>query len=240
MSTKTFFKRISLGLVVALGFGLLSTPTSQAARLSTSFSLSSATATATVGDTATGTWTLSWGATSTLDSSTVRYSCQAPTGATCPIIEAWQLPTADTTGVFVNGSRVGTYVDVSAATGWSDTLSSSSASGRSTVNYKAVNFAKAGTYTYTFYVTGVNGASDVVGSITSAGANSTTWTVTVAGIDASAASIKSSYFAPTDAQAAYYRYGPAGDRKINASSTDSAIVVQLDWPLLRIWQVCCI
>ena len=107
MSTKTFFKRISLGLVAALGFGLLSAPTSQAARLSTSFTLSAATATATVGETATGSWTLTWGATATNDTTVVRYSCQAPAGvSSCPIVEAWQLPTADTAGISVQGFRV--------------------------------------------------------------------------------------------------------------------------------------
>jgi len=97
MSKKTFFKRIALVTLVSLGLGFLPVSVSQAALTSHTVALSSSTATVTVGDTATVTVTHSFGHTlAAVESATVRYSCSAPTGATCPTVYAFQSPTADT------------------------------------------------------------------------------------------------------------------------------------------------
>ena len=160
MSKETFFKRLALGLVAALGIGLLSVPNASAVRLSTSLTISSATATANLGDTATGTFTLK--ATGTQgapvgtagDSWTVRYSCSAPNGvSSCPVLRAWQGDTSDTAGTLPrDAARLNAWTDISSS-GWSETSNTDGLELRSTVSYKAVNFSTAGTYVYSFYVT---------------------------------------------------------------------------------------
>jgi len=240
MSTKTFLKRAAMVAVASLGLGLLAQPSAPAAVITSSLTLSSATATANVGDSATGSWTARWSTDSSTtqgavggigDSVTVKYGCDAPAGATCPAILARQLASADTAGIYVVGGRsmaaldanvnTASWVDISAATGlngWSEsTTQGYNISARSPVSFKAMIFPKAGTYTYTFSLYGPSNTA-ITGT-------STTWTVTVSAISTKAASIKSSFFAPTNAQAEYYRYGPSGDRKVGSSSTDSGIVI---------------
>ena len=179
MSTKTFFKRMSLGVIAALGFGLLSTPTAQAVRLTNSLTLSSATGTATVFDSATVTLTLRQTSTQDgQDSMTVRVSCDGPTGETCPTLKGYQDATADTSNVNVGGTTGNgfTYRGIGAWTtlsGWSESQTLAASSMRSVISVKAVSFPAAGTYTYTIYATGNGGASDVITG------TSTTWAVTV-------------------------------------------------------------
>jgi len=171
MSKKTFFKRMSLGVIAALGFGLLSTPTAQAVRLTNSLTLSSATASTATFDSATVTLTLRQTATQTdMDSVTVRVACDAPVGASCPGLLGYQDELSDTFNVMPQITRDLTWIDLN---GWGETQNASTSTMRSVISVKAVNFPAVGTYTYTIYATGNGGASDVITG------TSTTWTVTV-------------------------------------------------------------
>jgi len=108
MSKRTFFKRLALSVIAAMGLGLLSAPLAPAVRLNTTLTLSSTTATASVGDTATGSWVLRASATQDSESYTVRYTCDAPVGASCPGLRATQTPTSDTFNVTqLNDVRAG-------------------------------------------------------------------------------------------------------------------------------------
>lgn len=226
MSKKTFFRRAALALVTSLGIGLLSVPSSQATVVTSSLTLSAATSTATVGDTATGSWVARWTYTDSYtvvgDTATVKYTCDAPSGATCPEIQGRQTATADTFNVIVKSGRspetvaAAPWVGIQ-ANGWTESAVavSTGASARSSVTFKAANFTKAGTYTYTFFMQGGN--SNAVFSGTS-----TTWTVTVSAPDTLASSIKTSYLAYDNAQANYWRYGIGVP---DATSRDSAVVV---------------
>jgi hypothetical protein len=226
MSKKTFFRRAALALVTSLGIGLLSVPSSQATIVTSSLTLSAATSTATVGDTATGSWVARWTYTDSYtvvgDTATVKYTCDAPSGATCPEIQGRATATADTFNVIVVSGR--SPVTVAGApwvgiqtNGWTESAVavSTGASARSSVSFKAANFTKAGTYTYTFYMQGGNSNAVFAGT-------STTWTVTVSAPSTSASSIKTSYLAYDNAQANYWRYGIGVP---DATSRDSAVVV---------------
>ena len=220
MPNKTFFKRFSLGIVLSLGLGLLGVPTSQAAVNQLTVAVGSATATAAVAETATGTMTHTF--THTLDaveSATVRYTCAAPTGATCPAIEARQLASADTANVILRDNAGLGWSDLSTAnqgatiSGWTDSSTASSTGAvRSTWSFKAVAFSAAGTYTYTFYsISGINGlGSSVVSS-------SVTWTVTVTAPDLAGASLAALNISSDELTASNYR-------NLLAPSSDSAIV----------------
>ena len=214
MSKKTFFKRLSLGVIAALGFGLLSTPTAQAVRLTNSLTLSSATASANTDDTATVTLTLRQTVTADADTVNVRYSCDAPVAASCPALLGYQDATADTVNVTAQltaGGRDNTYVDMNS---WGETTTSASASSRSVVAVKATNFPAAGTYTYTIYAVGT-GPADVISG------TATTWTVTVTAPSTNATGgsavvfISSDTFTASSNRAQWITY---------ASGTDSGIV----------------
>jgi len=209
MSTKTFFKRMSLGLIAALGFGLLSTPTAQAVRITSSLTLSSATATANTFDSATVTLTLRQTVTEdAVDSMTVRVSCDGPVGATCPTLQGYQDELADTSNVFVATARDGVWADLS---GWSETASLASTSMRSVISVKGVQFPAAGTYTYTIYATGASASSVITGT-------STTWTVTVTSPSTNATNGSAFVYISSDTATASQR------RALHQSATDSAIV----------------
>jgi len=78
MSTKTTFKRVALGLVAALGLGVLATGPSQAyVSTSVSFTASSASATVNAGETATTTLTLQYTSTLRYESLTVKMNSDA-------------------------------------------------------------------------------------------------------------------------------------------------------------------
>ena len=224
MSKKTFFKRLSLGVIAALGFGLLSTPTAQAVRLTNSLTLSSATGTATTFDSASVTVTLRQTSTQAgQDSMTVRVSCDAPTGATCPALQGYQDASADTLNVNVGGTTgngftyrgIGAWTDIS-TNGWSESQVAASSSMRSAISVKAVSFPAAGTYTYTIYATGNGGASDVITG------TSTTWTVTVTSPSTNAANGSAIVFISSDAVTASVN---RSNFLAYSSGTDSAIVV---------------
>jgi len=224
MSKRTFFKRLALSVIAAMGLGLLSAPLAPAVRLNTTLTLSSTTATATVGDTATGSWVLRASATQDSESYTVRYTCDAPVGASCPGLRATQTPTSDTFNVTqLNDARAGVWTDISSS-GWSDTLSQVSlGTMRSTTNFKAMLFPAAGTYTYTFYVTprlaDVNGpaANQVIAGTSTAGTAYSTWTVTVTAPDTTGTQLSRKYIS-SDIWTAQ------NNKKNQAASSDSAIV----------------
>ena len=234
MSNKTFFRRAAIAVVASLGLGFLVVPSASAAVVTASLTLSASTATATVGDTATGSWTLRFTGDNSLtaanDSVVVRYSCDAPTGATCPNILARQTQTADTAGVTIankagfNGGATpanAQWLNLGQGDIWGETATSGAAtvSARSTVSFKAVNFPRAGTYTYTFTVG--QGTSSTYSTIAG---TAVTWIVTAAAPSTSAASISTSYLAYTNDQADYWRYRSATGAP-NATSRDSSVVV---------------
>jgi len=227
MSKKTFFKRIALVTLASLGFGFLPSPISQAALSGHTVSLSSSTGTATVGDTATVTLTHSFShtLTSTVESATVRYSCEAPATKTCPTLYAYQAPTADTAGVTRKwDGAISGYYDMKDGTsghgahspggliGWTDSsTTSASEATRSAISMKAVNFSAAGTYIYTFYAT--NGKDGTSGTNTA----SVTWTVTASAANTTAASIARKYVSSDQFT--------AKNNMVNlGASSDSAIV----------------
>jgi len=221
MSKKTFFKRMSLGVIAALGFGLLSTPTAQAVRLTNTLTLSSATASTTVGDSATVTLTLRQTSTQdNTDSMTVRVSCDAPTGGTCPQLFGYQNALADTANVNPGGASgypvmYRTSDSWVVLSGWSESQVVASQSMRSVVSVKGVNFPIAGTYTYTIYATGNGGASDVITG------TSTTWTVTATAPSTNATGGSAVVFISSDTNTASTA---RAQHILYASGTDSAIV----------------
>jgi len=212
MSKKTFFKRVALGVIAAMGVGFLSVPSAQAVRLTNTLTLSSATASTTTFDTASVTLTLRQTSTQdAIDSMTVRVSCDAPTGATCPTLKGYQDDAADTLNVKVNGNRgaVGVWTTLS---GWADSQVVASSSMRSVISVKGENFPAAGTYTYTIYATGNGGASDVITG------TSTTWTVTVTAPSTDAVGGSANVYISEDAVTASL------NRNKFLTATDSAIV----------------
>ena len=144
MSTKTFFKRIALAVTVSMGFGFLSAPSSQAALLTSSVTLTSATSTTVVGDTATNTIAVRFtGNTafaagdadkSTTDSVTLRWTCDAPSGATCPTLALRQNQLSDTANVMAKAPAVMDKFQAFAASNGSstDSTTSTTATARST------------------------------------------------------------------------------------------------------------
>jgi len=223
MSTKTFFKRAALVVVASLGLGFLSVPSSQAGVATASLTLGSATATANVSDSATGSWVLRFTADSAAgDTAVVKYSCDAPTGASCPAIQARQTATADTANIQTFAGRNGgatpasaPWVDISGNYWGESATATANVNVRSSVSFKAVNFTKAGTYTYTFFVAGGLAGTTISGTTVN-------WVVTVSAVSTGASSVIS-YFGLNDAQASYWRATPSGT--FNATSTDSAVVL---------------
>jgi len=225
MSKKTFFRRAAIAVVASLGIGMLSTPVSQATIVSSSLTLGAATATATTGDSATGSWVARWSYTDSYtvvgDTATVKYSCEAPATVTCPELQARQTATSDTQNIVVKPARTpetvagAPWVGIQ-ANGWTEsaTASATGLSARSSVSFKAVGFTTAGTYTYTMWMQGGNNNAIFTGT-------TTTWTVTVTGPNIAGASIANAYIAPTNAQAAYWKYT---DGASNTTSRDSAVV----------------
>jgi len=211
MSTKTTFKRIALVAVAALGLGVLSVaPAAQAALIGETLSVGSATATAYVGDSATTTISHTFGVQAANESSTVTSTCVAPAGASCPTVTFWRTATADTANIGVVSASYPLYVD----TAWTDTGTSTSGTAVAPLNVKAVNFTRAGTYTYTFYTKALTAQNSGVATITSLSA---TWTVTVTARDAAVAS--GTIYLDSDNKTAEY------NRNAWKPASDSAVVV---------------
>jgi len=231
MSTKTFFKRVSLGLVFALSFGLLSGPSSQATVLTSSITLSSATASASVGDTATVTATIRFTGNASdntatgagqmnTDSVVMRYSCDAPSGATCPTLGAYQDAASDTANIMTKNT--GTWRNMAGGT-VGDSLTSTLATGRSpylisTNSPHGSAFTTAGTYTYNFYLTRNADTASVV--TLSSGSTTVTWTVTVTAPAKDAVGGSARVFISSDSATASIT---RANWLFGASSSDSAI-----------------
>jgi hypothetical protein len=181
MSTRTKFKRIALALVAVVGFGVLgNAPASNAAVFAETITIDAATDTTFLNDTATAVLTHLWSSSQSAantDSTTIKSTCTAPSGGTCPSVFFSQTATSDTFGVQVVGDYP-TYISGL----WTDTASATSSSVRSTVNVKAVNFGTAGTYNFTFYTLGAGG--------TALSDKSVSWTVTVGTRDLTTASAR--------------------------------------------------
>jgi len=239
MSKKTFFKRISLGLVAVLGFGFMSAPSSSASLLTKSITLSSATATTVIGDTATVTATVRFSGNdaqnaqtpgagqNTTDSVTLRYTCDAPSGATCPTLGYKQNQLSDTANVTTKPTA---NMDrfFSLANGATDSLTSTTATGRATYSIStnashagtAVGsaFEAAGTYTYNFYLTGA-GASNVL--TLDSGATLVSWTVTVTAPSTNATGGSATVYISSDTNTAMKNHA---DWLNGPRSSDSSIV----------------
>jgi len=180
--SKMTFKRISLAVVVALGFGVMGAlPASQAAPLGETLTLSSSTATAFIGETATVTATSTWGTTMSAvltDSNVVKATCAGPSGVSCPALQYTTYPTSDT----ANTQVIGTYPRWISGF-YTETAATVGGSVRAPISVKAVNFSTAGTYTYTFYTE--YGAAATLSTV------SATWTVTVSARDVATSSVNS-------------------------------------------------
>jgi len=208
MSTKTSIKRIALALVVAVGFGVLgSVPATKAAILGETLTIDSATDTAFKNETATAVLTHNWGTTQSAantDTATIKATCSAPTGGTCPTLKYWLTPTSDTANTQVTAEMVfptyfsGYFTETAATVGGSV---------RAAINVKAENFGTTGTYVYTFYTLGANGTT--LSTVTS------TWTITVSNRDSAVTSIRK--YVSSDLATAH------NARKAFLSASDSAI-----------------
>ena len=209
MSTRIKFKRLALALVASLGIGILgNVPASNAAIFAESITIDAATDTAFLNDTATAVLTHLWSSSQSVantDTTTIKSTCTAPVGGSCPSVFFSQTATSDTFGVQVVDANYPTYISGL----WTETASAASSAVRSTVNVKAVNFTVAGTYTFTFYTLGANG--------TTLSDKSVVWTVTVSARDVTTASARK--YVSTD------NYTAEQNRTRFHSSTDSAIVV---------------
>jgi len=182
MSTKTGFKRMALTLVVALGFGMLTTAPSSANLLSNTETLTidAATDTALIGETATAVITNEWGSNQSAansDSNVIRAVCSAPSGASCPTVKFWLSPSSETANISVDVLSTGSMISAA----FQETATSTTgAMAKAVVNVKAENFSTVGTYTYTFYTTSYDLTSGPSGRVST---KSVTWTVTVTARD---------------------------------------------------------
>ncbi len=212
--SKTIFKRISLAVVIALGFGVLSTAPSTALTTTRTIAIDAATDTAIRGDSASAVLTHTLAGTSLPESSTIQYTCVAsgmnPT-VTCPTVRFWKTAAqmTDTTNIMAMSQALASGVPLAHGqnTSWTDSLSTTS--GVSTVNAKITSIVNAGTYAYNFFVLNVDGT--LVSS-------SATWTVTVSADDTTGASIKA-YYLSNDLTTAVQQ------RTNNRPTSDSAVVV---------------
>jgi len=226
MSKKTFFKRLSLGVIAALGFGLLSTPSAQAVLLTNSLTISSATASTTTNDTATVSATIRFSGTNAAavagDSVTLRYTCDytgSVTGTTCPVLRGYQDQLADTVNVQLKGvGYIGAHQDISSA-GWTESLHTASSSAKSVVPLKGT-FLQVGTYVYSFYMNKngtVSGSGDLLNT-SSSGTVYTTWTVTVTAPSLNATDGSANVYISSDTATAML------NRLSQLTATDSGIV----------------
>jgi hypothetical protein len=232
MSNKTFFKRIAISAIAALGFGLLSVVPSQAVVTSSSVSFDAddaLTLTGTSSDSVTATLTQTFATTNTAgDSATVYVTITsanatsatlglrvsdsstsstliAGTASTSPNINFGN--TAANAMTFGQAQNLGSYPDWSRNDSRTVALNTSgAASARVSYTVSLHAIQKAGTYTVQANVINYNGGS---GQSTSVAA-SATWTVTVTGRDltAVAANTTSRIYASTD-----------------VGTTDSAVVI---------------
>ena len=218
MSTKTYFKRVALAVVAALGIGVLGTavPANSAVLAnSTSLTLGSATSTVSRGDTATTTLTVSFVSDSAVDSIVLTSSCSNSAGTGCQtsasaaidVLYSWTKTADSNTGTSIGGTLNTNSVYVANTSSTAKTV-------RAVLSIKAVmpSTANLGTYTYTISATAAGGASSGLQTTAS-------WAVTVNPENITPASL-TTYTAPTEAQAKYWKEFPGG---VNVSSKDSAV-----------------
>jgi len=230
MSKKTYFKRISLAVVVALGFGVLSGTTAANAGISStsmSLTLSSSSASVSAGETATTALTATFNTTEATDSVVIESVCTLSTGETCSNnATAVSLTTAKPVfyfGAFPD-SNTGTVVKDAAGNTVAQndevdlriTNSASASTTRLVFNAKAgvAVGGKKGVYSYVFTMTPYSSGTAVPSS-----AVSVTWSVTVGSANSTIAGVVT-YLATTAAQAKYYKEFADG---ILQSAKDSAV-----------------
>jgi hypothetical protein len=209
----TGFKRIALSVVVALGFGLLtSMPSAQATPIGATLTIDAAStkaSTITAGDTATATLKTTFTAESAMDSVVVRTTCLTPSGAACgqngsgtqnfDIDFYWSATTDSATGTTVT-----TYPTSSAVTntpsdskvvftqnsGDSIVVGNAAAAATSftwSVKARASSSLTAGTYAITFFLQGSNGGATATAA--NANSQSVTWNVTVSALSTTVAGL---------------------------------------------------
>ncbi|NBO56032.1 MAG: hypothetical protein EBU84_15920, partial [Actinobacteria bacterium] len=210
--SKLSFKRIALAVVVAMGVGLLGGTSAKAVVINHTLTIDAATDTTSVNDTAVAYLTHTFGGTSapgnklTNDSATVYYTCEAPTGSTCPAIKAYNSPTSDTSGV--NAHMDDRYIDISSS-GYTDSVTATSTTARNTFMVKAESFTKAGTYTYRFYATAATSNSPNSTNVNVSGSSAPTWTVTVTAPDRVGVALDKSYISSDQVTAAIAAWSSA-------------------------------
>jgi len=232
MSTKTYFKRISLAVVVALGFGMMSSPTSSAATVGETLTISSATASISAGDTATTSITSTATLTASTDSLTVRTSCisSSPSGVSCPAIQFYWTATPDSTtatsirlgtGLTPGSGNVLPQVNYTRDSFVIATSNAGSAvSFTSSAKVVTTTSTTPATYTYTVYT--MDGAG---GSASATNQNKTvTFAVTVSAANTSFTSVRT-YITESAAQSDYWLNTYTALGLGIASAKDSAVVV---------------
>ena len=213
MSTKTSFKRLALGVVVAIGLGFLSNTPSQAVVSDEVLTLSGTTGlTAVVNESTTAvTATLTFFASAQNDSRNVRATVTGPAGSSASV--RFRVTGNDTVNVTTRTN--------SDLTSESDTVTASA--GNAVVKYvgsvQAYGFSAVGTYTVTVYTTGATSSADLA-SATSQKYASFTVTVTAASIEP--VTIKTY---TTEFTAGGLAAGGADKARLNFASRDSAVVV---------------
>ena len=242
----TGFKRIALSVVVALGFGLLtSMPSAQATPIGATLTIDAAStkaSTITAGDTATATLKTTFTTESTQDSVVVRTTCLTPSGAACgqngsgtqnfDIDFYWSPTTDSSTGTTVNnGSMPANVVSAFTQNAGDSIVVSKAAAGAATsftwsVKARASTSATVGTYAITFYLQGSNAGATAAGA--NANNQSVTFNVTVSALSKTVAGLTtyvgsvngSGTIAAATAQAIYYR-----SNAVYQSAKESAIVL---------------
>jgi len=161
MSLKTILKRVSLAVVVSLGFGLIPVATSSAAVSNETMTIASASSSINAGETATTTITHTWVSSSVTptwnaDSMVITSSCLglAASGgtATCPTLNFGIASISDTANIAVYETLSGTSAhQPNWVATYVETATSTSLTAYSKITLRAVSDATtpAGTYTYT-------------------------------------------------------------------------------------------
>jgi len=242
----TGFKRIALSVVVALGFGLLtSMPSAQATPIGATLTIDATSTKAssiTRGDTATATLKTTFTTESTYDSVVVRTTCLTPSGSACgqngpgtqtfDIDFYWSPTTDSSTGTTVNnGSMPANVVSAFTQNAGDSIVVSNSATGAATsftfsVKARATTSAALGTYALTFYLQGSNNGATATGA--NANSQSVTFNVTVTALSTTVAGLTtyvgsvngSGTIAAASTQALYYR-----DNAVYQTAKESAIVL---------------
>jgi hypothetical protein len=147
MSNKTTFKRIALGLVAALGFGVLASgPSNAAIQSGATLGIASSTASIKAGETATAVLTATFtsiGAAAGADSMAV---VAIQTGGTASSAGAFRAPAAADSASALAIARNGTNTSI-----WADATADKQVTATFRFDFLSTISTAAGTYTYTFY-----------------------------------------------------------------------------------------